>query len=49
MQIKTVSKKMGIKEGMRSIFIDAPAEVMEMIEIAISEKYYTLQNTCNWC
>ncbi len=33
MAIKTVSKKMGIKEGSRSIFINAPAEAIEAIDL----------------
>jgi hypothetical protein len=33
MAIKTVSKKMGIKEGIRAIFIDAPAEAIEAINL----------------
>ena len=32
MTIKRVSKKMGIKEGMRTIFINAPAEAIEAID-----------------
>ena len=31
--IKSVSKKMGIKEGMRAIFINAPAEALEAIDL----------------
>lgn len=33
MKAKPVSKKMGIKEGMRAIFINAPARVIEVIEL----------------
>ena len=33
MTIKTVSKKMGVKEGMRSIFINAPAKVIDTIDL----------------
>lgn len=33
MAIKTVSKKMGIKEGIRAIFIDAPSEAIEAIDL----------------
>lgn len=33
MAIKTVSKKMGIKEGIRAIFINAPAEAIEAIDL----------------
>jgi hypothetical protein len=33
MPVKTVSKKMGIKEGSRAIFIDAPADAIEAINL----------------
>ena len=33
MAVRTVSKKMGIKEGIRAIFIDAPAEAIEAINL----------------
>ena len=32
MTIKPVSKKMGIKDGMRAIFINAPAEAIAAID-----------------
>jgi hypothetical protein len=33
MTVKPVNKKMGIKDGMRAIFINAPTEAMEAIEL----------------
>lgn len=48
MQIKTVSKKMGIKEGMRSIFIDAPADVMESIDLPSIDMATKLNGTFDY-
>ena len=48
MTIRPVSKKMGIKEGMRTIFINAPAEAIEAIELPNLERTSELTGTFDY-
>lgn len=48
MTIKPVFKKMGIKDGMRAIFVDAPTEVMEAIKLPTLEIASELTGTFDY-
>lgn len=48
MTTKPVSKKMGIKDGMRAIFIDAPTEAIEAIELPNLEIALELTGTFDY-
>nr|WP_315463404.1 hypothetical protein [uncultured Rhodoferax sp.] len=46
--LKTVAQKMGVKEGMRAYFVDAPASVLEAIHLPGLNSSRTLHDTFDY-
>lgn len=45
---KTVAQKMGVKEGMRAYFVDAPASVLDAIHLPSIDASHTLRDTFDY-